>query len=170
MEILCREHNLDWEQGPIKILGVTFSQEVFNIWDINSQDTIAKIEKIIKIWSQRKLTLPGRITVIKSIALSKFTHLFISLPNSSDELLKRLDKIFYKFLWNSGPDRISRNIMIINEREGGLRMIQIRTFIKALKVTWFRRLLINPKNITWSSLSNIEFAKLFLLEMGTHYA
>ena len=133
-EILCREHNLDWEQGPIKILGVTFSPEVFNIWDINSQDTLAKIEKIIKIWSQRKLTLPGRITVIKSIALSKFTHLFISLPNPPDELLKRLDKIFYKFLWNSGPDRISRNIMIRNEREGGLRMIQIRTFIKALKV------------------------------------
>ena len=165
-ETLCREHNLDWEQGPIKILGVTFSPEVFNIWDINSQDTLAKIEKIIKIWSQRKLTLPGRITVIKSIALSKFTHLFISLPNPPDELLKRLDKIFYKFLWNSGPDRISRNIMIRNEREGGLRMIQIRTFIKALKVTWFRRLLINPKNITWSSLSNIEFAKLFSLGDG----
>ena len=165
-KILCREHNLDWEQGPIKILGVTFSPEVFNIWDINSQDTLAKIEKIIKIWSQRKLTLPGRITVIKSIALSKFTHLFISLPNPPDELLKRLDKIFYKFLRNSGPDRISRNIMIRNEREGGLRMIQIRTFIKALKVTWFRRLLINPKNITWSSLSNIEFAKLFSLGDG----
>ena len=36
-ETLCREHNLDWEQGQIKILGVTFSPEVFNIWDINSQ-------------------------------------------------------------------------------------------------------------------------------------
>ena len=43
-EILCREHNLDWEQGPIKIIGVTFSPEVFNIWDINSQDTLTKIE------------------------------------------------------------------------------------------------------------------------------
>ena len=56
--------------------------------------------------------------------------------------------------------------MIRNEREGGLRMIHIRTFIKALKVTWFRRLLINPKNIIWSSLSNIEFAKLFSLGDG----
>ena len=56
--------------------------------------------------------------------------------------------------------------MIRNEREGGLRMIQIRSFIKALKVTWFRRLLINPKNIIWSSLSNIEFAKLFSLGDG----
>ena len=44
-ETLCREHNLGWEQGPIEILGVTFSPEVFNLWDIDSQDTLAKIEK-----------------------------------------------------------------------------------------------------------------------------
>ena len=56
--------------------------------------------------------------------------------------------------------------MIRNESEGGLRMIQIRTFIKALKITWLRRLLINPKNILWSSLSNIEFANLFSLGDG----
>ena len=35
--------------------------------------------------------------------------------------------------------------MIRNESEGGLRMIKIRTFIKALKITWLCRLLINPK-------------------------
>ena len=165
-ERLCNEHNLDWEQGPIKILGVTFSPEVYNIWDINSQDTLTKIEKIINTWSKRKLTLPGRITIIKSLALSKVTHLFISLPNPPEDLLKRLDKLFYKFIWNSGPDRISRNNMIRNEGEGGLRMIQIRTFIKAVKITWLRRLLINPKNILWSSLSNIEFANLFSLGDG----
>ena len=44
-ERLCNEHNLDWEHGPIKILGVTFSPEVYNIWDINSKDTLTKIEK-----------------------------------------------------------------------------------------------------------------------------
>ena len=89
-ERLCTEHNLDWEQGPIKSLGVTFSPEVFNIWDINSQDTLTKIEKIINIWSKRKLTLTGRITIIKSLALSKVAHLFTSLPNPPEDLLKRL--------------------------------------------------------------------------------
>ena len=165
-ERLCNEHNLDWEQGPIKILGVTFSPEVFNIWDINSQDSLTKINKIINTWSKRKFTLPGRITIIKSLALLKVTHLFISLPNLPEELLKRFAKIFYKSIWNSGPDRISRNNMIRNESEGGLRMIQIRTFIKALKITWLRRLLINPKNILWSSISNNEFANLFSLGDG----
>ena len=56
-EILCREHNLDWEQGPINIIGVTFAPEVFNIGDINSQDTLTKIETITKTWSLVELLL-----------------------------------------------------------------------------------------------------------------
>ena len=167
-ETLCNEQNLDWAQSPIKILGVTFPPEVSNIWDFKSHETLAKIENLIKTWSKQKLTLPGKITIIKSLALSKLTHLFISLPNPPDNLLKSLDKLFYKFIWNSGPDRISRNNMIRNERKGGLRMVQIKTFINALKITWLRRLLINLSNCLWSSLSNIDFVKLFSL--GDRYA
>ena len=32
---LCHDYNLDWDQGPIKILGVIFTPEVFHIWDLN---------------------------------------------------------------------------------------------------------------------------------------
>ena len=34
---LCNNYTLDWTQGPFKILGVTFSKEIF--WDVNSIDT-----------------------------------------------------------------------------------------------------------------------------------
>ena len=35
---LCQEYKLDWDQKPIKILGVTFTPEVFNMWDYNSPE------------------------------------------------------------------------------------------------------------------------------------
>ena len=89
------------------------------------------MEKILQSWSKRKLTLPGRITIIKSLAFSKFIHLFTALPNPPEQLVKQ----FYKVLWNSGPDRISRNVIIQDVREGGLRMIKINKFIESLKVT-----------------------------------
>ena len=38
------------------------------------------MEKTLLSWSKRKLTLPGKITVIKSLAFSKFIHLFTALP------------------------------------------------------------------------------------------
>ena len=109
---MCKNYKLDWTQGPFKILGVTFTTEVFNIWDVNANEIVAKVENLCKQWSKRKLTLFGRITVIKSLALSKFNHLFLALPNPPGELIKQLEKLFYKFLWNSGPDRIKRSIIL----------------------------------------------------------
>ena len=132
---ICKDYKLDWTQGPFKILGVTFTAEVYNIWDVNSEEIYSKIENLCKNWAKRKLTLFGRITVIKSLALSKFIHLFLALPNPPGELIKKLEKLFYKFLWNGGPDRIKRSIVIKDLTAGGLRMININIFVKALKIS-----------------------------------
>ena len=163
---LCHNYNLDWEQGPIKILGVVFTPEVFNIWDFNSLETVRKMEKILQSWSKRKLTLPGKITIIKSLAISKFIHLFTALPNPPEQFVKQLEKLFYKFLWNSGPDRISRNVIIHDVKEGGLRMIKINKFIESLKVTWLRRILISTNECSWNRLSRVDFRKLVIFGDG----
>ena len=62
---ICKEHKLNWTQGSFKILGVNFTPEVFNIWDVNSDEIYNKVENLLKSWAKRKLTLFGRITVIK---------------------------------------------------------------------------------------------------------
>ena len=66
---ICRNHKLDWTQGPFKSLGVTFTTEVFDIWDVNVPHIINKAESLLNQRSKGKLTLFGRITVIKSLAL-----------------------------------------------------------------------------------------------------
>ena len=113
------------------------------------------------------MTLIGRITIIKSLALAKFVHLFLALPNPPGELVKNLEKIFYIFLWNSGPDRIKRTVIIKDVTAGGLRMININTFIKALHVLWLKRIIIQSENASWFSVSNIDFEKL--LSFGPEY-
>ena len=99
---LCEEYALDWSQEPLKILGVTFSPLVFNIWDLNVQEILLKVKHILSQWSKRKLSLSGRITIIKSLALSKFVHLFISLPAPPNGLIKELENMFYKFFMEFG--------------------------------------------------------------------
>ena len=89
---LCHYFRIDWTQRPFKILGVTFLTEIYNIWDLNYNDTIKKVEGVCKQWSKRKLTLMGRITIIKSSALAKFIHLLLALPNPPDNLLKNIEK------------------------------------------------------------------------------
>ena len=52
--------------------------------------------------------------------------MFLALPNPLEDLIKRLDKIFYKFLWNSGPNRIKQTEIIKDVKAGGLRMVNIK--------------------------------------------
>ena len=108
---LCRDIHLNWEQKPIKILGVTFTPEVFDVWQHNAPDILQKMENILAVWSKRKLTLQGKITIIKSVVLSKFVHLFLSLPNPPGNLIQTLNKMFYKFLWNSGQIELKESIL-----------------------------------------------------------
>lgn len=139
---------------------------MFDIWDLNYEIVINKVEKMLSIWSKRKLTLPGKVTVIKSLALSKFVHLFLALPNPPDHMIKSLEKKFYKFIWNNGPDRIKRCNMIKNINDGGLNMIKIDKFIMGLKVSWLRRVFTSNENCTWGRLSKIDFSKLFVFGDG----
>ena len=61
-------------KGPLKILGVNFSSEVFDIWNLHTNEVLNKIENLVAHWSKRKIMLLGRITIIKSLFLSNFTH------------------------------------------------------------------------------------------------
>lgn len=56
--------------------------------------------------------------------------------------------------------------MIKDITAGGLRMINIKYFIKALKISWLRRIIQSSHDISWSSLSMINFQKLFSLGQG----
>ena len=86
---------------------------------------------------------------------------FITLPVPPIELISELEKLFYKFLWNSDPDRIKRRIMIKSIACAVLRMVELRSFIKALKVSWLRRILHQTKPNEWTYLSVINFHTLF---------
>ena len=55
--------------------------------------------------------------------------------------LKTIERIFYNFLWNGGPDRIKRIVIVKNLKAGGLRMVNISEFINALKISWLRRVI-----------------------------
>ena len=69
--------------------------------------------------------------------------------------------MFYKFLWNSGPDRIKRRIMVKNIKYAGLRIVELGSFIKGLKVSWLRRILQQSDTGGWKELASINFSKIF---------
>ena len=103
-----------------------------------------------------KLKSPlGKITIIKTFLLSKLNHLFTTLPSPKESFLKEINTLLYKFIWNDKPDKIKRNLLIQNYNNGGLKMIDLVKFVRALKITWVRRLL-SSQQASWKSLFKIS--------------
>ena len=82
-----------------------------------------------------------------------------SNPNSNssakppDNVLKDIQKSFYKFLWNGKRDKVKREILTNSCEDGGLKMIDIKLFCQALKMTWIKKY-IDPLNFSpWKILS-----------------
>lgn len=134
---------LNWNQTSFNVLGIEFSTDLDQIVKINFEKKIEQIKSILHSWSSRYLTPLGRITILKTLIISKLNYLFISLPNPPPQMLDKLNSMFYEFVWNSKNDRINRNVLIQKYFSGGLKMIHLQKFIESLKITWIRRTLIN---------------------------
>ena len=148
---LCKEYNIHWENGSFKVLGITFTADLKRIESDNYDVKLEQIQKEIGQWNKRHISPIGKITVIKSLLLSKLTHLFTVLPRPNPEWIKKIESMFYKFIWSNKPDKISRKcIQLDYSKGGGCRMVNISLFIKSLKLTWLRRLL--SAESTWSNL------------------
>ena len=132
---------------------------------------IIKIKNILKQWKKRNLTPIGKITVLKTLVLSKLNHIFISLPLPSEQKLKEIEKIFFSFIWDDKPERIKREQIMKDYSEGGLKMVNIRNFIKSLKLAWVRRLLFEDKSWKNIILQYIDLEKMFTCgpEYGVSY-
>ena len=78
---ICREYNLNWTNEHFNILGVTLSASLYNLWDLNGIIKLKQIKLLLRTWKWRKLTLQGKITIIKTLALSKLAHLLVVPPD-----------------------------------------------------------------------------------------
>ena len=59
----------------------------------------------------------------------------ITSMSSCLKSLKEINDLIFKFLWENKGDKIKRNGMIADYQEGGLKMLDIMEFNKALKIT-----------------------------------
>ena len=71
--------------------------------------------------------------VVKTILLSQLNHLFSSLPTPITSLLKELSNIFFKFVWSNKPDKIHRDVTILDYSMGGLKMTYLGVLYSGYK-------------------------------------
>jgi hypothetical protein len=154
---MCNDLRLNWTKGPVRILGVLTTANPEDLINLNYLPAIEKVENTFKSWASRDLTPYGKITITKSLALSKITMLFLTIPSPPLSLLKKLESAVFKFIWNDKPDKIKRGTLIGPYSRGGLELTHIESFNDSLKLSWVKRLIDN-KNYSWKWLIDNELS------------
>ena len=124
--ILRPELKLDWTPKSDS-LGITFDvPDMANIYELYLKSRINEIKKVINIWTPICLTLLGSQNVIKSLLISKFTHILLSLTTPNKSCLDEIDGLLNNFLWGNTPGRYRANILESKQIEGGLGFLPLR--------------------------------------------
>jgi hypothetical protein len=137
------DYNLTWKDGPVHILGLHICESEIESIKYNFEPRLKKIRTVLNMWRQRKLSLKGKVTVINSLAASLLVYPCTTL-DTPEHIIKETDKIFCEFLWNGKVNKIARNTVIKQIEQGGLKMTDMTSKIKSIKMTWVKRAINNP--------------------------
>lgn len=124
---------------------------------------ITKLESIRKLfnnWTWHNLTIFGKITIIKSLAIPMLVHLLRSLPSPDENFFKEFDNIIFKFIWNGKPDKIKRTVLINDIQYGGAKLTHLRSFSKSLKIFWIKKMLDDNYAADWKNLFSDKLSKV----------
>ncbi|KAK2875306.1 hypothetical protein Q8A73_024276 [Channa argus] len=103
-------------QGPIKILGVQF--QPMNSATVNWEGRFQRLKSRLALWKARKLTLLGKVLVLKADMLSCVLHLAYVFPLPV-AIRRPLAKTIFDFLWGGRYEWVARGRMMSGLAEGG---------------------------------------------------
>ena len=109
-------------------------------------------------WKRRNLTPIGKITVVKSLLISKLVRLFIALPNPSQKFIKDLETALLNFVWNSKRNPIKRSKLVQHCSQDGLQMLGITALLQSMKLSWLKRLLVSDTD--WTKLASQQLPEI----------
>jgi exonuclease III len=159
------ESNLQqYVKNMVKMLGVSIGKDKYRVIQENFDPIYEKIQNSLKFWKSKGLSIQGRITILKTMVVPKLIYALNVLPTPPPGKIKEIEDSFYKFIWKDKPDKVKRDTIIADYRDGGLKMPDISSQNISLKTLWIHRL--SEKEGNWSSyikeklpLNNLEYFK-----------
>ena len=131
-ERLDKPFGFKWPTDSVYALGIHFSNDANLVHKLNFHGKLEKLEKILNSWRRRKLTLYGKINIIKTLGLSKLIFSASVLP-IPENFAQEVNKLTFKFLWDAKPAKIKKSTITGLKEKGGLKMIDFEHMNKALK-------------------------------------
>ena len=129
---------ISWPKQYVSALGITFPYNVRVGNKINFDERLAKLKKVLNIWSSRHLTILDRIAIVKNVALAKLVY-SCSVLNVPADFVKEVNRNIFSFVWNFKPDKVRRKTLVGPICKGGLSMVNFSDVVKSLNISWVNR-------------------------------
>ena len=85
--------NFKWQKGKTKALGVWFATAI----SLNYNEKLTKVKSILGCWKFRRLSLIGKIVVLKSLVASQLVYVLTSLQ-TKHHAIKEINRMFFSIL------------------------------------------------------------------------
>uniref|UniRef100_A0A670IGH0 Reverse transcriptase domain-containing protein n=2 Tax=Podarcis muralis TaxID=64176 RepID=A0A670IGH0_PODMU len=136
----------------VKYLGVYLTSKNMNLYKDNYEKCWSEIKKDLEIWSNLKLSMLGRIAVIKMNVLPRMLFLFQTLQILDKmECFKRWQKDISKFVWQGKKPRIKLKILTDAKERGGFALPDLKLYYEAAAFCWLKE---------WMLLENTDILDL----------
>ena len=158
--ICCEEKQFNWTSEKASTLGMTFTNDKN---DMTINDLLPKLKQFTECldrWKRHNLTPIGKISVIKTFALPKLIYPLTILQLPDKNIIKEINDKMFQFLWDGKPDKIKRNLIIQDYSKGGLKMVEIYSYINSLKIKCIKRILDKENKGNWREIYKKDLDKL----------
>lgn len=85
------------------------------------------------MWKARSLSLLGKVTIVKTLALSKL-NFNSSVQLAATGFAKKVGQLVYDFMWNGKTAKIRKPTLMKPYNEEGLKLSYFKTTQKCLTV------------------------------------
>ena len=133
-------------KSNIKINGIQIGYNIEEMKQINFNKMYNAVETQLKLWSNRGLSIMGKIQIYKTFGLSQLLYIG-SVQTLSKKEEKKLDELIYRFIWNrdmstnKAQDRLKRSLLSKPIKELGFGMLDFRDIIRSIRVKTVIRIL-----------------------------
>jgi exonuclease III len=159
-------YKIKWANKLVKVLGVYVGWNTQEAYRLTISKKITSIKHLLYSWMHRKLTLNGRVLILKSLAVSQIIYIANLIP-FPDDLIREIEEMFYEFLWCGKTHKVKKSIITQDFSNGGHKMIDVRYMISSQKLKWVKLYLKNH-DCLWKTLTEalIKASNLNMLLRG----
>ena len=112
--------NIEIVKTNINVLGIEVGYDKVSAHTVNFDNKINRMSRQLNMWTQRNLTILGKILIVKTFGLSNLVYSF-STQTCNQPCINKIQKSVNKFIWQNKPPKVKHTTMIGPYDEGGVK-------------------------------------------------